>query len=249
MKNILNQIIENKKKELRYKKSSSNFVRVFSQPNRRSIALIAEIKLASPSGGVMGNAKDISKRAKMYEQAGADAISVVVDRKYFAGDYEFIRQAKKVTSLPILAKDFVIDPYQIYEAKIAGASAVLLIAKILNKETLKRFVKLAFSIGLEPVVEVGNEQELGVALSSETICLGVNARDLVTFKVSIEKACTIGRKIPDSRLFIGFSGVKTRHDVERYKSAGAKAILVGTALMKGDNNKKLIRDLRGTPNQ
>lgn len=247
MKKVLDQIISNKRKEILEKKRPSSFVQAVTHPKVGRVALIAEIKLASPAGGILGNAEDILRRARAYEQAGADAISIVVDRKFFGGDYEFISRVKKVTTLPILAKDFVIDIYQIFEAKIAGASAVLLIAKILSKETLKRFVQLAFSIGLEPVVEVGNEKELEVAISTEAICLGVNARDLVTFNVDIEKACKIGRNIPNSRLFIGFSGVKTRYDIETYRSAGAKAILIGTTLMKSNNTKKFIRDLLDIP--
>lgn len=221
----------------------SRFRRIFVNSKGRSMQIVAEIKLASPSAGILGRGENITSRAKEYELGGADAISVVVDKKFFHGDYEFIRLVKKVSSLPILAKDFVIDPYQIYEAKIAGASAVLLIVKILSQSKLSKFVRIAQEIGIEPIVEVGNRKELERALFTDTVCIAVNARNLSDFLIDIDAACNLIKKIPSDRISVGFSGIKSPKDVKKYKKAGAKAILVGTSLMRTKNIKKFIRNI------
>lgn len=263
--NILGQIVENKKKEIEdFKKEisveemkrkiqnkKSSFANVFDE---RKLGIIAEIKIKSPSGGdlieeVRFKTEDriirIAKNlAKEYTDAGADAISIVTDAKYFGGNLLMVQDACSVTSIPIFQKDFVIDEIQIYSSKLLGASALLLIGRILAQEELTKFVDLCFEIGLEPIVEIYNEQDLEKALATRVKFIGVNARNLSTFKIDIEKACTIMRSISSERFIIGFSGIKTKEEAEKYKSAGVKAILVGTNLLKVNDKKKFIESLK-----
>lgn len=244
MDSILNQIIANKYKEVEKKKVKRNFLGAIINPKVGDISIIAEIKLASPSQGVLRDVTNIEKKVKDYERGGADAISVVVDKKYFGGDLEFIKRIKRTVSLPILAKDFIVDPYQVYEAKVYGADAVLLIAKIVTFDKLVQLVKLAREMNIEPVVEVQNTQELKDALKTDTRIIAVNARDLSTFKVDIDRACKLIKLIPRKYIVLGFSGVSNQDDVEKYKAAGAKGILVGTSLMRAKNISGLIKELK-----
>lgn len=245
MKTVLNEIMANKLQEISEKKKERDFLGSIKNPKVGNIAIIAEIKLTSPTAGKLGEEKDIEKRAILYEENFADAISLVVDKKYFGGDMEFIRRVKKIISLPILAKDFVIDPYQIYEAKVYGADAVLLIAKILNKEKLKQYAELCFKIGLEPIVEIRNREELDDAIATNTRIIAVNARDLSSFRIDIDKARQLIKSIPKEFVSLGFSGVFGRNEAEKYREAGTKGILVGTSLMKSQNIGRFIRELKG----
>lgn len=244
MKITLNEILRNKLREVEHKKKTRDFFRSMINPKAGNVSIIAEIKLASPSAGKLGDANDIGKKVKDYEKGGADAISIVVDKKYFGGKMDFIKQIEDAVFLPILAKDFVIDPYQIYEMKIYGADAILLIAKILSRKQLKEFVDLAFELGLEPVVEVQNKKELENAIYTQTRIIAVNARDLTTFEVDIGKACKLIKNIPKKFVSLGFSGVSGIKEVEKYKKSGAKGILVGTGLMKSNNIRKLLKELK-----
>lgn len=242
--NILEKIVEYKKREVARKLLKRDFLRAILRPNKSQIAIIAEIKLASPSAGVLGLDQGIEDRVRAYELGGADAISVVVDEKFFQGSLNLINRIKKVTTLPVLAKDFIIDEYQLYEALVFGADAILLIARILSGEKLRKLVTLASSLGLLAIVEVNEESELPSALGSQAKCIAVNARDLTSFKIDLSKALNIGQKIPKGRIFLGFSGVSSRDEVKRYQDAGAKAVLVGSSLMKSSDPAKLIKELR-----
>lgn len=244
MKNRLDEIITNKLQEVSEKKKKRDFLEAIKNPKAGDVSIIAEIKLASPTEGKLGDEIDIGKKVKDYEKGFADAISLVVDKKYFNGELEFIRRVKNIVTLPILAKEFVIDPYQIYEMKAYGADAVLLIAKIVSEDKLRRFVSLCFDIGLEPVVEVQNERELDSAIHTDTKLIAVNARNLTTFAVDIDKACKIIRLVPKDFISLGFSGVSNREDIEKYKKAGVEGVLVGTSLMRSNDVKGLIKELR-----
>lgn len=246
MTTLLKQIIDNKIIEIREKKEQKiNFAGALIKSRTGGMVIIAEIKLATPISGILGQATEVVKRALAYELAGADLISVVVDRKYFHGDINFISEIKKKITLPVLMKDFILDPYQIFEAKFVGADGILLIAKLLTKKKLQEFVLLSKSIGVEPVVEIADELELEKALATEALCIAVNARNLTNFKVDINRACQLMRLIPKKRLVLGFSGVKGRREAEKYHNAGAKAILVGTALMRKNNIGRFITKLKG----
>jgi len=238
MHKILKQIVEKKQEYLNGLKRS----RFLNLPENK-MAIIAEIKLASLTVPYLGSEKDIVKRAVDYKQAGADAISIITEKHFFKGSPDFIPRLKAKTDLPILQKDFVIDPYQIYEAKIIGADALLLIAKIINKKTLINFVALCQKIGIEPVVEINDESDLKKALGTSTKIIAINARNLNTFIVDIDQACQLIKKIPDRFIKLGFSGIKSSIEVKKYQQAGAKGVLVGTSLMKAKNIKQFIKNL------
>ena len=238
MHKILKQIVEKKQADLILLKRNR-----FLNLLKNKMVIIAEIKLASPTAAYLGSENDIVKRAVDYKQAGVDAISIITEKHFFKGSPDFIPRLKAKTDLPILQKDFVIDPYQIYEAKIIGADALLLIAKIINKKTLINFVALCQKIGIEPVVEINDESDLKKALGTSTKIIAINARNLNTFIVDIDQACQLIKKIPDRFIKLGFSGIKSSIEVKKYQQAGAKGVLVGTSLMKAKNIKQFIKNL------
>lgn len=239
---LLTTITNSKKKELQQKKKKSAFFLSLSQSVRR-VACIAEIKCSSPTAGVLLDHRHIVCHIKKYQQAHVDALSIVVDTPFFGGSYALIQTAKQYTDIPILVKDFVIDPYQIYEAKMYGGDAILLLARLLSQKNLSSFVALAKTLGLEPVVEIDTLQQLPMALSSGARCIGVNARDLSTFHVDRVRACSILATIPQSFLSLGFSGVETHEHIDAYARAGARGVLVGTTLLKSQHPDKRIRSL------
>jgi indole-3-glycerol phosphate synthase len=241
MNQILQQIIAKKKLDLmRYQNFSLQFQqkkrgnRLFFESirNAKQMAVIAEIKLASPSEKQLGTKELLIERAKMYERAGADAISIITENHFFHGDPSFVSQVKNVVQIPVLQKDFILDKKQIEEASSLGSDALLLIARIISPEQLQEFVSYCFAIGIEPVVEVNSEEDLAHALATEATIIAVNARDLDTFVVDIAKACSLLEKIPADRVRLGFSGVHAPADALHYRQTGAKGVLIGTELMK-----------------
>lgn len=255
MHNKLVEIIEKKKQDLieQKKKVPLSSLRALAQQSQKlypspfiltPFSIIAEIKLASPTVANLGSHDEIIDRAIAYEKAGADAISFITEKHYFKGDISFISKLKQHVALPILQKDFVIDAYQIYEAKLAGSDALLLIVRYLDTETLKRFVILCQKLGIEPVVEINDEEDLAKAIKTTTNIIAVNARDLRTFDISIDKACDLLRKVPNKFTTLGFSGIHSAEEVKKYKDAGAKGVLVGTELMKARNIQEFIQSLK-----
>ncbi len=244
MKSILDEIINNKLHEVAEKKKKRNFMYAIKNPKAGNISIIAEIKLVSPGEGRLGGKKDIVRRVMEYGEGGADAISLVVDKKYFNGDLALIKKIKNSVALPVLAKDFIINPYQIHEMKAYGADAILLIAKIISRENLREFVKLSFEADLEPIVEVQNREELEKATGTDTKVIAVNARDLSTFEINVDRACALLKLIPGKFTALGFSGVSNRADIQKYRKAGAMGVLVGTSLMKSSNVQGLIKELK-----
>jgi len=220
------------------------FAKAIQNPKKGSVAIIAEIKLASPSDQYLGLAQDIQSRAKAYEKAGVDCISVVTEKHFFKGDSSFVRLIKNTISLPVLQKDFIIDPYQVYEAKKAGADAVLLIALIVSQDNLISLVKTAQTIGLEVVVEINSKDDLEKAMATEPAMIAVNARNLDTFEVNVDGACELLKLIPDTIIQLGFSGVTGKAEAEKYKNAGVDGILIGTSLMRADNISEFIERVR-----
>ena len=201
MNNILKKII--KKKHIDLKRMKQNqFFDLFGDKT----IIIGEIKLASPTVPYFGSTDSIVKRSIDYENSGADAISVITEKHFFKGDINFISQIKNKVNLPILQKDFIIDPYQIYQAKVYSSDALLLIAKIVSKKTLIKFVDICQEIGLEPVVEINDEQDLKKAMSTSTNIIAVNARNLESLEVSVERACLLMKKIPSKFIKLGFQG-------------------------------------------
>jgi len=217
----------------------------------QSIALIAEIKKASPSAGVICKDFDPVCIAREYEAAGASCLSVLTDENYFQGSLDHLRQIRAAVKLPLLRKDFIIDERQILEAIEWGADAILLIVAILTDEQLKKFHSLAVEAGLAALVEVHDETELERAMKMGATLIGVNNRDLKTFKVDLATTEKLAAKLfssPVSRhssLLVAESGIHTRADVERLKKCGANAILVGESLMRGGDIQKKIPELIG----
>lgn len=209
------------------------------------IGLIAEIKLASPTEGNLGERADVLKRVRDYRDAGADAISVITEKQIFKGHPDLVTTIKtSFPNLPVFQKDFIVQESQIEESHKIGADALLLIARIVNKVELKRFVSLCKEKNLEPVVEIFNLDDLAKAVDCGAEIIAVNARDLDTFEIDVDRACELLKKIPDKFIKLGFSGIHGRAEVQKYKQAGAKAVLVGTELMKTSNIKKKIMELK-----
>lgn len=199
------------------------------------ISLIAEIKKASPSVGSIRADDDIIVRAKLYEASGAHAISVLTDEKFFGGKLSYLHEVKQVTTIPILRKDFIIDAYQMYESKLHGADAILLIATVLSGETLIEFVDLAHELGLECLVETHTKEDIEKALKTNAEVIGINARDLQTFEIDLEHIIDLAKCIPQDKILVGESGIETAQDVVKLKASGVNSVLVGTTLMRSSN--------------
>ncbi len=220
-------------------------------PALQSIALIAEVKKASPSAGIICQDFDPVRIAKEYEAAGASCLSVLTDGKFFQGSLDHLRQIRAAVKLPLLRKDFIIDERQILEAIEWGADAILLIVAILTDEQLDRFQSLATEAGLAALVEVHDGTELERAMKIGANLIGVNNRDLKTFKVDLATTGKLAAKLfsspvtRHSSLLVAESGIQTRADVQRLKQCGANAILVGESLTRGGDMQKTIFELIG----
>ncbi len=208
-----------------------------------SPAIIAEIKKASPSAGVIRPDFDPAKIAREYSESGAAALSVITEVQHFQGGLEILASLRWDSPLPMLRKDFIIDRYQIIEARHAGADAVLLIAVLLEDETLKNLRIEAERHGMEALVEVHNELELERALASGASLIGVNNRDLRTFEVSLDVALHLAAKLPEGVLAVAESGIRTREDVRRLSDAGYTGFLVGEQLMRAPSPGKALKEL------
>ena len=209
------------------------------------IAVIAEIKKASPSRGLLRAEFDPVAIAETYESNGASAISVLTDEKYFQGSADILTRVSNVVDIPILRKDFVVDPYQVYEARAIGAAAVLLIAAVLSPAELEEFIGLCREVNLDALVEVHSEGEVLVALEAGADIVGINNRDLRTFQTDLQTTLELVGGIPDEVLVVSESGIHTRDDVVRVRDAGADAVLVGESLMREADAGRKLRELLG----
>ncbi|MBL8853545.1 MAG: indole-3-glycerol phosphate synthase TrpC [Planctomycetaceae bacterium] len=209
------------------------------------LRLIAEVKKASPSAGLIRSDFDPVEIARAYEAGGASCLSVLTDRPYFQGDLAYLQRIRDQVSLPLLRKDFIIDPYQIYEARVAGADAVLLIAECLSVTQLRDFYQLARSLGLAVLSELHDPENLDAVLDSGTEIVGVNNRDLRTFRVDTQQTIRIRAQVPQDRLLVGESGVKNRALVLEWQAAGVDAMLVGETLMRQPDLTVAVRSLLG----
>jgi indole-3-glycerol phosphate synthase len=255
---ILRKIVANTKKELEKRKKElpldAILTALVSAPPTRpfraalqkapGLALIAEIKKTSPSKGILLAKVDAKKMAEAYESAGAHAVSIVTDEKFFQGSGAWIAEAKKSSNLPVLRKDFIIDPYQIYESRYLRADAVLLIAALypLAKE-LKKMVRKVNDLSMTPVVEVHTLGELERAIKAEADVIGINNRDLATFKVDIKTTAKLSKKIPKGKILISESGITSAEDAAYVHENGARAILVGESLIKAKHMAALVKEL------
>jgi indole-3-glycerol phosphate synthase len=209
----------------------------------RPIRIIAELKKASPSKGVLKPDLDPFKQAAAYADAGACAVSVVTEEDFFQGDLEWVGKARDAAKLPVLRKDFVFDPFQVYETRASGASARLLIVAKLQAGELRDLISLADAVKLDVLVEVHDEREVGEALEAGASIIGVNNRDLRTFAVDIQTSVRLSKLIPDDRLFVVESGIHGKADVELLRDAAADAFLVGEHFLTSADPTAAIRGL------
>ncbi len=266
-KNILDRILQTKGKEVRElherttleelktaaheAPSPRNFYSAVTGKPRRLLNLIAEIKRASPSAGVIREDFDPPAIAREYEAGGADALSVLTDREYFQGDLSFLRQARDACSLPVLRKDFIIDPWQVYESRAAGADAILLIAAAMPAGKLLDLMILATELRMTCLVEVHDADELMMVRSMVGFplprygLLGINNRDLTTFQVDLNTTLRLLRLALEGTPVVSESGIKTRRDVVKLRDAGVRAMLVGEALMRSGDFARGVRELLG----
>lgn len=208
------------------------------------LSIIAEVKKASPSKGLIAEEFDYLDIAKEYETAGVSAISVLTEPYFFKGSNDYLKEIACEVDVPILRKDFTIDPYMIYEAKIIGASAVLLIVSILSDDELKSYLEIADSLGLSAIVETHDRKEIKRALDAGARIIGVNNRDLKNFTVNINNSIELCRLVPPDVLFISESGIKTKEDTLKLIENDVDAVLIGETLMKSDDKKSLIREFK-----
>lgn len=212
---------------------------------RGGCSLIAEIKTASPSRGLIRNDIDITDVARLYEANGAACISVLTDERFFRGSVDRLAAIRNTVSLPLLRKDFIIDSYQLYEARCNGASAALLIAACLDNAELEDFIEIAGLLGLDTLVEVHNEDEMVRIAHLNTSLIGINNRDLTTFVTDIAVTGALAPKAPGHALIVSESGIFTSDDVRKVHACGAHAVLVGEAIMRERDMAGKVRELAG----
>lgn len=222
----------------------------FEFPFERAIAkdgisFICEVKKASPSKGIIAEDFPYLEIARDYERAGADCISVLTEPDYFKGDDEYLKSISREVSIPTIRKDFIIDEYQIYEAKLLGASCVLLIAALLDTDTIKRYKGICDGLGLSALVEAHDEAEIRSAMAAGARMIGVNNRDLRTFEVDINNSIRLRGLVPGDILFVAESGIKTAEDIRALRGAGVNGVLIGETLMRSADKKRMLDELRG----
>jgi indole-3-glycerol phosphate synthase len=209
------------------------------------IAFICECKKASPSKGLIEPNFDYLTIAKEYEKAGADAISVLTEPKYFLGEKKYLEEIANTVSIPCLRKDFTVDEYMIYEARLLGASAVLLICAILDEKTLKYYMDICDTLGLSALVEAHDEEEVKIALSAGAKIIGVNNRNLKDFSVSNENSRRLRTLIPKDVIFVSESGVKEAADIRALREIGVDAVLIGETMMRAADKTAKLNELKG----
>lgn len=231
--------------ELRLKLEEPRVWRPFkaniSQPGKLNI--IAEIKMASPSGGLLREDFDLLQIARLYQNSGASAISILTEEKYFSGKIAYLKQARKISELPILRKDFIFEPYQLYESKFFGADAVLLITELLQGGRLSEFLALAKRLELDCLVEVNNLDDLKYALDQGSEIIGLNSRNLHTLVIDKDLPADLITHIPQEKIVVAESAIKTHRDYLKYQKLQCNALLIGSALMKAEDIKKKFSDI------
>jgi indole-3-glycerol phosphate synthase len=236
--------IDEVKDEINQTSKPRDFIEAIKDKHQNSLpAVIAEIKKASPSKGVIRSNFNPDSIAKSYELGGAACISVLTDKEYFQGDPRFIEVVKNNCSLPVLRKDFIIDSYQVYESRALGADCILLIASALNIDELKKFESIANNLGMAVLVEVHNEEELQKAILLDTPLVGINNRNLKTFEVSLNTSIDLVTKIPNDRIPITESGIFKHSDIKLMNDNKIFTFLVGEAFMRDDNPGQSLKKL------
>ncbi len=259
MTNVLEKIVATKRAEiaaakaarpeaaLREMAAQAPTVRSFFTPLAAGppIRLIAEVKKASPSRGVIRQDFQPVEIAHTYQAHGASCLSVLTDEQYFPGSLDYLRQVRAAVRLPVLRKDFILDSYQLYEARAAGADAVLLIAECLDDCNLRKLHNEAVALGMSPLVELYDPENLQRVFDAGATLIGVNNRDLRTFETDLEHTLRLRERVPDECVLVSESGIRTRADVERLAAAGVDAILVGETLMASPDIGQAVDELLG----
>jgi indole-3-glycerol phosphate synthase len=260
---ILDEIVANKRIEVKERKTSlplselkarindlpdtKGFKNAIARGEKKEapIRLIAEIKKASPSKGIIREDLNVQRIAWIYEEGGAAAISVLTEERYFLGSIENLLMTRKVVNIPILRKDFIFDAYQIYEARAFGADAVLLIASILDKMQIDEYYDLISDLGMDALVEIHDKKGLEKALETRAEIIGINNRDLKTFKIDLNTTYRLMDEIPEGKVIVSESGINNRYDLIQLQKAGIDAVLIGEALMREKDIGKKIKELLG----
>lgn len=255
---ILDQLAASTRKRVEQRKKEVSFESVKKQalalpsetgfPFERALAaegmsFICEVKKASPSKGLIAPDFPYLQIAKEYEAAGAAAISVLTEPEYFLGSDQYLKEIAQEVSIPVLRKDFTVDAYQIYEAKLLGASAVLLICALLEEETLKGFLEIAHGLGLSALVEAHDEQEVEAAVRAGARIIGVNNRDLKTFTVDVNNSVRLRSLVPEEKIYVSESGIRNAADVGILYQNGTNAVLIGETLMRSPDKKAMLCSL------
>jgi indole-3-glycerol phosphate synthase len=256
---ILDRIVAHKKQEIKKKKQKVNLetlkarvreveeVRSFKEALSRpdELTLIAEVKKASPSRGVLREDFNPVEIARIYEENGVAAISVLTEERYFLGSMEYLAEIRKAVKIPLLCKDFIFDEYQVYESRAGGADAFLLIAALLSRERIEAFLSLGRGLGMESLVEIHTEEELARVLETSAEIIGINNRDLKTFTVDFSTVLRLRKLIPPGKIVVSESGIQSAQEVELLRQAGINAILVGEVFLKERDIGRKVRELQG----
>lgn len=260
---ILDEIVANKKDEVKNRKMvfplSELKARIKDLPDTKGfknaiardkekdapVRLIAEIKKASPSKGIIREDFNPQRIACIYQEGGASAISVLTEERYFLGSIDNLSVVRRVVSIPILRKDFIFDPYQIYEARAFGADAALLIAAILDRSQIDEYLGLLSDLNMDAIVEIHDKDELEKALQTKAEIIGINNRDLKTFKIDMGATYSLKSEIPEGKVVVSESGINNRYDIIQMQRAGIDAVLIGEALMREEDIGKKIKEFFG----
>lgn len=256
---ILSQIVAHKLQEIEWFKSEipehrikknaqqyraiRSFLNALKQPGAKGINIIAEIKRASPSKGVIRHDLNPVLLAREYEIAGAAALSVLTDQRFFQGSFEDLQAARNAVHLPVLRKDFIISPYQIYQSAAIGADAILLIARILTKQQLTEYINICHDFQLDVLVEVHSEQELEVATGAGAQLIGINNRNLKTFQTDIQTAIRLAPLLAPYQIAVAESGIRSAEDIRKSKEAGIFNFLIGETLVRSSNIQEMMTSL------
>ena len=260
MTNILEEIYQHKLIEVRNQKKLVSvsdicqkikcqttlpnfFESLKTKSQKNEIGLIAEIKKASPSAGLIREDFNHLEIAKIYQESGATCLSILTDEKYFQGSNQYLQEVKQITNLPILRKDFMVDTYQIYEAKAMGASCILLIVAMLDDAKLIELENCALDAGLSVLIEIHNEEELQRASKLKSKLLGINNRNLKIMETNIQTSIDLASQIPNDYILISESGIKTAQDIQILKNAGINCFLIGEHFMKQNDIKKAVQNI------
>lgn len=236
------EALEKAEADIEVGKETFAFTKALKKPG---VSFICEVKKASPSKGVIAEQFPYVQIAREYEAAGADAVSVLTEPFYFLGKDTYLQEIRKEVGIPLLRKDFTVEEYMIYQAKVLGADAVLLICSILSPMQLSEYLGIADSLGLSALVEAHTEAEIEMALSAKAGIIGVNNRNLGNFTVDIQNFGRLREKVPENVLFVSESGMKTREDIEVLEKNGTNAVLIGETLMRSPDKRKMLQTLRG----